>query len=234
MSDNSLVRHIGVIMDGNRRWAKQHGQSSFYGYDYGFKKFFQLLGWCLDSNIEFLTVYTFSTENMKRDREDFKYIYNLILDFFEDNLAYCSNNKIAFKFIGRSDLIGDDLNDRVAHINALSPNPSLSVQIAFGYGGRDELVRAMQSVANDVSAGRLNAAEINELSLDNYLDTCGVPDADMIIRTGKANRLSNFLLWQSHYAEIYFLDSMWPAFSKIDFESLIKKCKENKKSEYGG
>lgn len=233
MNDVPAIRHIGVIMDGNRRWATEQGQSKFYGYENGFKKFIQLIGWCLDAKTEFLTVYAFSTENLKRNEEDFKYIYDLILNFFKDSVDFCSSNEIVFKFIGRTDLIGEDLENSVAHVNSLTSKSKLSVQIAFGYGGRDEMVRAMRSIAEDVSLGKLGILDINEVSADSYLDTSGIPDVDMIIRTGKANRLSNFLLWQSHYAEIYFLDSMWPTFSRDDFDLLIEKCLENKKIEYG-
>jgi undecaprenyl diphosphate synthase len=227
------INHIGVIMDGNRRWAKAQNQSKFYGYEQGFNKFVEMLDWCLDEGVGYLTVYTFSTENFKRDREDFKYIYDLILHFFEKSFDYCTKNSIVFRFIGRSDLIQDDLKLSMERINNISESPNLTVQIAFGYGGRDEMVRAMKKVAGDCISGELSLSEIDEGLVNRYLDTQGVPDADMIIRTGNANRLSNFLLWQSNYSEICFSKTMWPAFTREEFNGFINNCIRNRKTEYG-
>jgi len=233
MTNETTPRHIGVIMDGNRRWAKAQGESKFYGYEHGYKKLIELLAWCLEANIEFLTVYAFSTENFKRDTADFEYIYDLISTFFTDCADYCIANSVVFRFIGRGELINNDLTDRLHRINEHTISPNLTVQIAFGYGGRDEITRAMQSVSEEILSGKYKPSDIDEKFVGKHLDTRGVPDVDMIIRTGNANRLSNFLLWQAHYADIYFLDKMWPALSKEEFMSLVETCKSNRKAEYG-
>ena len=153
--------------------------------------------------------------------------------FFTDCANYCITNSIIFRFIGRSDLISDGLKDQLSRINEHSLSPRLTVQIAFGYGGRDEITRAMRSVSEEILSGQYKPSDIDEKLVGEHLDTCGVPDVDMIIRTGNANRLSNFLLWQAHYADIYFLDKMWPALSKEEFMFLVDTCKTNRKAEYG-
>jgi undecaprenyl diphosphate synthase len=233
MNNLPSVRHIGVIMDGNRRWASLQGESKFFGYKKGFMKFIELIGWCLSSNIKFLTVFAFSTENFKRNNEDFKFIYSLIDNFFEESVDYCSENRIIFEFVGRKDLIGDGLKSKVNKINLFSPRPNLSVQIAFGYGGRDEIVRAIRLIADDVALGKVQSSDIDEKFVGGFLDTSGIPDIDMIIRTGNAKRLSNFLLWQSHYSEIYFVEEMWPAFTKEEFDFLVNESLVSKKVDYG-
>ena len=219
------IKHLGVIMDGNRRWAENHNLQSFQGHDKGADTFVDLCDWCGHAGIAYLTVYAFSTENWKRSQEEVLHIFGLLERFFNEKLARCLENDIKIKVIGERGKFSkktlkviEDAESRTSQCK------KLHVQIALSYGGRDEIVRAVKKLAGDIAAKRQTIAGITEDVFGAYLDTAGIPDVDMVIRTGgtENRRLSNFLPWQTVYSELYFSELLWPDFSKEEFDRALE------------
>lgn len=218
------IRHIGVIMDGNRRWARQNGLQSFQGHDRGADVFVETCDWCIHTDIEYLTVYAFSTENWKRTQTEVMHIFGLLEQFFREKISYCIQNEIKVRVIGerarfdkKTLAIIEDVEERTKICK------KLNVQIALSYGGRDEIIRAVKKLAEDVLSGRCMLDEISEETFAAYLDTAGIPDVDLVIRTGGAEnrRLSNFLPWQTVYSELFFSELLWPEFSNEEFNKAL-------------
>lgn len=217
------LNHLGIIMDGNRRWAKKNKKvSTLVGHEEGAKRFGDLLKWCITENISYLTVYAFSTENFNRSKEEVDGLFSLFEKFFKANIAQCVEEGIKILFIGDRTLLSDNSRNIIMETeNKTSNGNKLVVQIALAYGGRDEIVRSIKDIVSDVRNGFLDIEDINEDLFSNYLDTCGIPDLDLIIRTGGNKRLSNFLPWQSTYSEIVFTDTLWPDFSYEELKDII-------------
>lgn len=218
------IRHLGVIMDGNRRWAKNKGMESFQGHDKGADTFVDLCDWCGHAGIDYLTVYAFSTENWKRSQMEVLHIFGLLERFFNEKLGRCLENDIKIRVIGERSRFDKKTLKVIADAeNRTSQCQKLQVQIALSYGGRDEIIRAVRKLVGDVAAGRQTVEGISEAVFDSYLDTAGIPDVDMVIRTGgiENRRLSNFLPWQTIYSALYFSDLLWPDFSKEEFEKAL-------------
>lgn len=220
----SAIKHIGVIMDGNRRWARQNGLQSFQGHDRGADVFVDTCDWCGHAGIEYLTVYAFSTENWKRTQTEVMHIFGLLERFFKEKIKYCLENEIRVKVIGERSrfdpktlAIIEDVETRTRSCN------KLKVQIALSYGGRDEIIRAITKLAKDLVDHKRTLSEISENVFAEYLDTAGIPDVDLVIRTGGADnrRLSNFLPWQTVYSELFFSELLWPEFSKEEFDKAL-------------
>lgn len=218
------LKHLGVIMDGNRRWAKLNGLQSFQGHDKGADMFVNICDWCKHANIDYLTVYAFSTENWKRSQIEVQHIFSLLERFFIAKIDYCIENGIRFRIIGerthfdeKTLSIIEDVETRTHYCN------NLNVQIALSYGGRDEIIRAVKKLAEDIISNKRTVQEISEDIFASYLDTVGIPDVDLVIRTGGAEnrRLSNFLPWQTVYSELYFSELLWPEFSKEEFDKAL-------------
>lgn len=217
MAENK-VKHLGVIMDGNRRWAKKHMFTSVMrGHEKGLDIFMDTCTWCQDEGIPYLTVYAFSTENWERSREEVSSLFNLMGKFFRDEIDTCIERDIRIKVIGDLSRLDAESMETVRKAEAMTAHCSnLLVQIAISYGGRDEIVRAVSRYAARAAAGEVDPAELTEKEFEGYLDTAGVPDIDLVIRTGGNRRLSNFFPWQTVYSEIWFTDVLWPDFSKAD------------------
>ena len=218
------LNHIGVIMDGNRRWARAHAFELHRGHDTGAKTFGHMCEWCLQAGVPFMTVYAFSTENWKRNEREVRHLFSLMEKYFIEEKENCVDKGIRIKIIGDRARFDKRALSVIEGIeNATKGCTKLTVQIALSYGGRDEIVRAIQKVAGDVTAGKLEIANITEECFDSYLDTAGSPDVDLVIRTGGAEnrRLSNFLPWQTVYAEWFFSDLLWPDFSREEFNAAI-------------
>lgn len=219
-----IPTHIGIIMDGNRRWARLHGCSAIEGHDRGAQTFVDVCDWCGHAGVPYLTVYAFSTENWNRGNEEIAHIFGLLERFFNAQIGHCIEEQIRVRVIGSRERLSprtlaviDDAQRRTESFTRLN------VQIAVNYGGRDEIVRAVRSLADEVAAGRMRPEEITEETFAGFLDTAGIPDVDLLIRTGGSDnpRLSNFLPWQSVYSEMYFSDLLWPDFSKEEWDRAL-------------
>lgn len=207
--------HIAIVMDGNGRWAKRQGLPRIFGHQQGRKVLRQTVGHCLDLGVKYLTVYAFSTENWKRPKEEVEGLMFLLEEAIQGEYEDLQRQGIRVKFLGELDELSLKLNEKIRFIQeATSKNEKLQLNICLNYGGRRELVEAFRRMAKRISEGEMDKAEINERAIGDYLYTTGMPDPDLLIRTGGEKRLSNFLLWQSAYAEIYFTEIYWPDFTK--------------------
>ena len=212
--------HIGLIVDGNRRFAKGRGLSQNLGHEEGSKKLEEFLRWCWRLEIKVITLFGFSTENFSRSQEEVDYLMDLItgkLKQFQTDPAIKSE-RVRVKVIGRRTDLSDEMNREIDIVEAMTADHDrFLLNIALSYGGRAEIIDAVREVASEVQAGSLDVDDIDEAKFAEYLYTQGVPDPDLIIRTSGEERLSGFLLWQSAYSELYFTDVFWPAFRMIDF-----------------
>jgi len=218
------IEHLGIIMDGNRRWAEKAGLQKFLGHNKGADVFVDTCDWCINENIKYLTVYAFSTENWKRTQEEIVHIFKLMEKFFTDKIDLCLERGIKIKVIGeRDNLSKKDLSVIEKAEERTGNCENLYVQIALSYGGRNEIIRAVKKIANELLQNKMSVENINEDVFERYLDTAGIPDVDLVIRTGglENRRLSNFLPWQTVYSELYFSDILWPEFSKNEFDKAI-------------
>lgn len=223
MAENKL-RHLGVIMDGNRRWAKQHQlQAVIKGHEAGADTMFNLAEWCVLEGVRYLSVYAFSTENWSRSREEVSGLFNLMESAFAREIGRCEENGIRIRIIGNHDLLDDKAKAIVRDTEARTAKGNrLTMLVALSYGGRDEIVRAVQALAREVAAGTTSPAAMDEAAIERHLDTAGVPDIDLVIRTGGQRRLSNFFPWQTVYAELYFLNTLWPDFTRKDLTDALE------------
>jgi len=220
-ADNlKIPQHVAIIMDGNGRWAKKHHKPRTYGHAKGAKVLEQTLENCDALGIRYLTVYAFSTENWARPLEEVQVIMNLFRKYLIDSVAKCMKNNVRCFVIGERSRLSPDIKDAIQNLeDQTRDNTGITFIIAINYGGRDELVRAIRNVSSDCAAGRLKPEEISEQLISDRLDTRGIPDPDLLIRTSGEQRLSNFLLWELAYSEMYFTDIPWPEF---DMKELIK------------
>ncbi len=214
----SIPRHVAIIMDGNGRWAKSKMQPRLFGHKAGADSVREIVEVCREIGIEYLTLYAFSSENWKRPEQEVSGLMKILKSYLESELAKMQKNGIRLMSIGdRSKLPESVRNSLEKAIEATAGNTKLTLNLALSYGGRDELVRAVQKIAHKCQHEGLTAEEICEQTIIDSLDTSALPDPDLLIRTGGEARLSNFLLWQLSYAEIYFTEVMWPAFRKDIF-----------------
>lgn len=220
----NFVKHVGIIMDGNRRWAKKNKlQSVLNGHEKGAYKLIDACKWCSKYGIPYITVYAFSTENWGRSEYEVTGLFKLLENFFNNELDNCIKEGISIKISGNRSMFSahilsiiDKIESSTEHCNKVFLN------IALSYGGRDELIRAVRKCSSDVKKGVFNPEDIDESIFASYLDTSGRPDIDLVIRTGGNHRLSNFFPWQTVYSEIYFIDTLWPDFTEEMFVSAIK------------
>ena len=226
------VKHLGVIMDGNRRWARKHMFTSVMkGHEKGVDTFIDLCKWCQEADIHYLTVYAFSTENWKRSQEEVTSLFKLMERFFVNEVQTCIDRDIRMVIVGDKSRLAPEDQETVRRTEEMTAHcKDLIVQVAISYGGRDEIIRAVRAYAEDLLAAKDAGAEaadvpfpadLTEEDFDRYLDTAGVPDIDLVIRTGGNRRLSNFFPWQTTYAEIWFTDILWPDFSQKDLQEAL-------------
>lgn len=209
-----LPGHVAIIMDGNGRWAKKRGLPRTAGHAAGAETFRTIATYCKDIGLEYLSVYAFSTENWKRPQEEIDALMNLLRNALRRTEHYKEEN-VRVLFLGDRSPLADDLQDMMARVEEASADrDGLTLNIALNYGGRDELVQAARALAGQVEAGTLRPEEIDEQRLAGCLYTAGQPDVDLIIRPSGELRLSNFLTWQSAYAELLFMDVLWPDFNE--------------------
>ena len=228
-----IPRNIGIIMDGNGRWAKKRGLLRFYGHKQGAKTFRNICKYCNKIGVKVLTVYAFSTENWKRPQKEI----DAIMDLLRDYLADVENNKdenIVTRFIGEISAFDADIIDGIKHTEEMSKDfTGMVLNIAVNYGGRDEIIRGVKNACFDILTNKISLDEINEEEFEKYLYTAGQPNVDLIIRPSGEMRLSNFLIWQSVYAEFVFRDVLWPDFKPADMlECIYEYNKRNRR--FGG
>ncbi len=213
IDSKTIPRHIAIIMDGNGRWAKQQNRPRLYGHKVGVESVQTIVESASEWGVEVLTLYAFSTENWKRPADEVGGLMGLLKNYLQKELTRMLENRIRLVCIGDIKKLPRDVQEVLANtISDTADNDKLTLNLALSYGGRSELIRAIRNIAAEVNAGDIQTGDIDEKLIDNHLYTAGLPDPDLLIRTGGEARLSNFLLWQASYAEIYFTDVMWPEF----------------------
>lgn len=219
MADRALPRHLGIIMDGNGRWAKKRGLPRSAGHAAGAKVFKTIVRYCSRIGLEYLTVYAFSTENWKRPHDEVMALMGLFKTYLRDALDNFLSENVKVRFLGDTSAFDPQLKDLIDEITRVSENRTgMVLNIALNYGGRAEIVRAVQLLATDVQKGQLLPENITESMISSHLYTAGQPDPDLIIRPSGENRISNFMLWQSAYAEYVVMDILWPDLTTKDLE----------------
>lgn len=215
-------RHIAIIMDGNGRWAKDRHRPRLYGHKVGVDSVQEIVRCAREWGVEVLTLYAFSTENWKRPVEEVGGLMALLKNYLQKELSKMLHNKIRLLCIGEITKLPKDVLEVLKTTMAeTAANDGLVLNLALSYGGRSELIYAVKDIAKQIRAGDMELEDIDEGCIDSHLFTAGLPDPDLLIRTGGEARLSNFLLWQASYAEIYFTDLMWPEFREEAFHAAI-------------
>ena len=246
-TEYKIPQHVAIIMDGNGRWARRRGLPRTMGHAQGAKVVEQILEDADHMGIRYLTVYAFSTENWTRPDSEVKSLMNLLRTYMKTSLVKCAKNNVSIRVIGDRTMLDQDLQDSITHLeNETRKNTGIHFQIAINYGGRDEIVRAAKKAAlkaYDAAAasGESSRAHFEEVlqecmsieGLNDQLDTAGLPDPDLLIRTCGEERISNFLLRQIAYSELYFTDAAWPDFTKEELEKAIEAY-NHRDRKYGG
>jgi len=220
-----VPHHVAVIMDGNRRYAKEFGLVVAEGHEKGKEKLEEMLEWCLELGIKMLTVFAFSTENVTREKDEIETLMRMFISNFrklgDDERVH--RHKIRVRVLGQTELLPDDLREAIQYAEEKTKEyKGYSFNIAVGYGGREEIIHAMKKIAEAVKTGELAIDDISEKTFAQHLYTKDMPDPDLILRTSGEERISNFLLWQLAYSELYFSDVYWPGFRKIDFLRAVR------------
>ena len=220
LQDLKIPQHVAIILDGNGRWAKKKGMPRNYGHVQGAKNVELICEAAYKMGIQYLTVYAFSTENWNRPKDEVEALMKLLRNYMKTCLTTAKKNRMCVRVIGDKTGLDDDIRNRIAELEeATKDNDGLHFQIALNYGGRDEIVRAVKKTCEKVQAGKLEIDDITQEVFGEMLDTHGLPEPDLLIRTCNEQRISNFLLWQLAYTEFYFTEVPWPDFSR---EELIK------------
>lgn len=223
MENRGVPRHVAIILDGNGRWAKKRMLPRNAGHAAGSKNVEKICAAAWDMGIEYVTMYAFSTENWSRPKEEVDALMKLLHSYLKDCLKTSKKNNMQVKVIGDISRLDKDLQERIVELEEVSSkNTGLHFQVALNYGGRDEIKRGVAAIAKEVKEGKLSPEDIDENVISSHLDTNGIPDPDLMIRTSGELRLSNYLLWQLAYAEFYFTDVLWPDFGKKDLQKAVE------------
>ena len=219
----SIPTHVAIILDGNGRWAKAKGLPRKAGHVQGAKNVETICEAAYNMGVKYLTVYAFSTENWNRPQDEVDALMQLLRNYMKTCLKTAAKNNMSVRVIGDKTRLADDIRDSIAKLEeATKDYTGLHFQIALNYGSRDEITRAVKSLAQQVAAGELAPEQITEQTISEHLDTVGIPDPDLMIRTSGEQRISNYLLWQLAYAEFYFTPVPWPDFDKKELEKAIE------------
>lgn len=219
--DMTGPRHVAIIMDGNGRWATQRGRPRLFGHHAGARRVREILEACPSLGVDYLTIFAFSTENWKRTQVEVAGLMTLFGRYITKEARNLLDNGVRVRFIGARDRLDPKLIAMMVELEQLTAcNDRVHLTIALNYGGRDEVARATKRLARDVALGRLDPETVDVETLPRYLDTYVLPDPDLVIRTSGEARISNFLLWQSAYAEYEFIDTLWPDFKRDEFARL--------------
>lgn len=223
MENLNVPQHVAIILDGNGRWAKKKHLPRNVGHAQGSKTVEKIIEDANDMGIKYLTVYAFSTENWKRPQDEVNALMKLLRDYLKTCIKRANKNNMKARVIGDISGLSEDLQQKILELEEVSKNNTgINFTIALNYGSRDEMVRAMKAMTDDIEAGNLKKEDITEDTFKNYLDTKELPDPDLLIRTSGEERLSNFMLWQLAYTEFYFTDVLWPDFNKKELKKAIE------------
>ncbi|MDO4173947.1 MAG: isoprenyl transferase [Eubacteriales bacterium] len=233
--ERPVPRHIAVIMDGNGRWAKKRGMPRTAGHKVGAETFRSIATYCKDIGVKYFTVYAFSTENWKRPAEEVETLMNLFRRYLKEAIETMAEKNVAVQVIGDLSVLAEDIRDLIADCSREAQklqDPAIAT-LCINYGGRDEIKHAARALASKVQAGELLPEDITEEMISEQLYTAAMPDPDLVIRPSGEIRISNFLLWQSAYAEYYFTDVLWPDFKPQHLEEAIAAYNQRQR-RYGG
>ncbi|MCR5802066.1 MAG: isoprenyl transferase [Lachnospiraceae bacterium] len=217
------IKHLAIILDGNGRWAKKHGLPRNAGHVQGARVVEDMCEIVWNKGIKYFTVYAFSTENWNRPQEEVDALMGLLRNYMKNAEKRAMKNNMRVRVIGDKTRLADDLRDSIASLEEKTAgNTGLGFQIAINYGGRDEITRGVKSIAERVANGEMGAEDITSDMITDSLDTAGIPDPDLLIRTCGEERISNFLLWQLAYSEFYFTDVAWPDFNEAELDKALE------------
>ena len=234
MENLKIPNHVAIILDGNGRWAKKRLLPRNAGHIQGSKNVEKVCSAAWDMGVKYLTVYAFSTENWKRPKSEVDALMKLLHSYLKDCIKTSTKNNMKVRVIGDVSKLSEDLQARIREVEEVSAsNTGLNFTVALNYGGRDEIIRSIKKLASDVADGNVKLEDIDEACFEGYLDTYGLPDPDLMIRTSGEQRLSNYLLWQLAYSEFYFTDVLWPDFGKKDLAAAIDWY-NSKERRFGG
>lgn len=233
-NENTAPAHVAIIMDGNGRWAKKRLLPRTAGHAQGAKVAEQICEDAWDLGIKYLTIYAFSTENWKRSENEVSMLMNLLRKYMIDSIERSTKNNMKVRVIGDKSALAPDLQKAISDLeNATKDNTGLNFTVAINYGGRDEIVRAVKKIGNDIKNGKLDPENVTEDIFNSYLDTSELPYPDLMIRTSGELRTSNYLPWQLAYSEFYFTDVLWPDFDKKELAKAIDYY-NNRDRRFGG
>ncbi len=219
---DSMPKHIAIIMDGNRRWARKQGKNASFGHKEGAKTLEKIVRYANKIGLEYITVYAFSTENWKRAEDEVSALMMLLQNYLDDYSKRADTENIRVKILGDITALSSGMQKSIIKcMERTKDNTGVTFNIALNYGGRDEIIKAVKKIAEDVKNGKIDVNDINEETISNNLYTAGMPDPDLLIRTSGELRLSNFLPWQVVYSEFLFIDKNWPDFSEKDLDDAI-------------
>jgi len=228
---NKKINHLACIMDGNRRWAKKRGLFAWLGHREGMEAVRTVVNFCLEKNINYLSLYAFSLENFKRPSIEKKYLFNYLAEQAEEEVPLFIKKGVRVRFVGDRNYFPDSLRSVCARVEKETSNgKNLLLNLLFCYGAQQELVAGIKGLVKDVKAGKLSEEDITEERINDYLWMGAIPAPDLIIRTGGMQRLSNFLLYQSAYSELCFFECMWPDLSKDHLEKAISSFEGSKRN----
>ena len=231
---DNMPKHIAIIMDGNRRWARAKGKLPSSGHKEGAKTLEKIVRYANKIGLEHITVYAFSTENWKRAEEEVKSLMSLLQNYLDEYSKRADSENIKVKILGDITALAPKMQKSIIEcMERTKNNTGTTFNIALNYGGRDEIVRAVQTIAKQIKTGVINSKDINEEMISNNLYTKGQPDPDLIIRTSGEMRLSNFLPWQSVYSEFIFIEKNWPDFNEQDLDNAILEFQKRTR-KFGG
>lgn len=235
MSDElKIPNHVAIILDGNGRWAKAKGMPRNYGHVQGAKTLENICETAYKMGVQYLTVYAFSTENWSRPQDEVDALMKLLRNYMKTCLKTAEKNRMCVKVLGDKTRLDEDIRSRIEELEeATKNNDGLHFQIALNYGGRDELVRAVKKIGREIAGGMLSPEAVDESCIEAHLDTRGIPEPDLLIRTCNEQRISNFLLWQLAYTELYFTPVAWPDFSKEELTKAIEAY-NHRERRFGG
>lgn len=219
---NALPKHIGVILDGNGRWATKRGLPRSAGHSAGADTLKKIVTECNKMGIKYITVYAFSTENWKRPKEEVDFLMGLLLNYLKNAETTLAGENVVIRAIGSRAELTEEIREQILKTEKFTANNTgIVMNIALNYGGREEIVNGVRNVIKDIQNGTLELSDLDENKFSQYLYTSGQPDVDLLIRTSGEQRLSNFLLWQNSYSEMWFTTKLWPDFSVSDLHRAI-------------
>ena len=233
MSTDNICNHIAIIMDGNGRWAKKRGMPRSYGHKKGAENVVNITRSMKDSGVKYLTLYAFSTENWQRSEDEVQALMELLNNYLDNEFQEIMENDVKIVFIGERYMLSKALQQKIQFVEDKSKNnKSLTLCIALSYGSRQEILATVKKISKLVKNGDLSEDDISQETISSLLYTKDIPDPDILIRTSGEQRISNYLLWQIAYTELFFTDTLWPDFSKNELDEIIKKY-SNRERRYG-